>query len=57
VSDHEKHHTLRLRYFLFSNAVACGISFAQHHSILWALWHGFCGWIYIAYWATTKWGG
>lgn len=50
----EQHHTIRYRYALFGNSLAAGVSFAEHHSILWALWHGSCGWAYLAYWAVGK---
>ncbi len=35
----------------FGNALAIAISFYSNHSILWAIFHGVCGWFYVAYYA------
>lgn len=34
-------------------ALAVCISWSPHHSILWALLHGFFGWLYVIYFAIT----
>ena len=35
----------------FGCALAITISFTQWHSILWAIFHGLLGWIYVIYFA------
>ena len=30
--------------------IATYISWITNHSILWAIFHGFCGWFYVIYW-------
>jgi hypothetical protein len=38
------------RYFLiFGNALAIAVSFFYYQSIMLAIVHGLCGWLYIAY--------
>lgn len=32
-------------------ALAMIISWSLNHSILWAIWHGICGWLYVIYYA------
>lgn len=34
--------------------IAAIVSWSVNHSILWAIMHGFCGWLYIAYYLITK---
>ncbi len=29
--------------------VACIVSWSLNHSVIWALFHGFCGWFYLGY--------
>lgn len=38
----------------FGCALAMTISWSLHHSILWAVSHGLCGWVYIIYFAMTR---
>ena len=38
----------------FGSALAIAISWSVHHSILWAIVHGFLSWLYIAYYAITR---
>ena len=33
----------------FGSALAMAISYANHHSILWAIIHGIFGWLYVIY--------
>ena len=33
----------------FGSALAITISWSQWHSILWAVLHGVCSWLYVAY--------
>lgn len=35
----------------FGNTLAIAISFFYNQSILWAIFHGLCGWFYVAYFA------
>lgn len=35
-------------------AIAVAVSWSLHHSLLWALFHGFCGWFYVIYFAVTR---
>lgn len=35
----------------FGCCLAIVISWGLNHSILWAMWHGFCSWIYVLYYA------
>lgn len=30
-------------------AIAVAISWSVNHGIWWAIWHGFCSWIYVIY--------
>jgi hypothetical protein len=38
----------------FGSALAIAISWSNHHSILWAIFQGFLGWIYVIYYAVTR---
>ena len=38
----------------FGCAMAITISWSIHHSILWAMLHGFFGWFYVLYYAVTR---
>ena len=36
------------------SALAIAISWSTHHSILWAIVHGFFSWLYVIYFALTR---
>jgi len=38
----------------FGTALAIAISWSLHKSILWAIVHGFFGWLYVIYYALTR---
>ncbi|MBI1808331.1 MAG: hypothetical protein HYR75_00415 [Gemmatimonadetes bacterium] len=38
----------------FGSALAIAISWSLHHSILWAIVHGFFSWFYVIYYAVTR---
>ncbi len=38
----------------FGSALAIAISWSTHHSILWAIVHGVCSWLYVIYFAVTR---
>ncbi len=38
----------------FGSALAIAISWGEHHSILWAIVHGFLSWLYVIYFAITR---
>ena len=38
----------------FGCALAMAISFSVNKSILWAILHGVCSWIYVAYYAIVR---
>ena len=38
----------------FGSALAITISWSLHHSILWAIVHGFLSWLYIIWYAITR---
>lgn len=38
----------------FGTALAIAISWSLHTSILWAIIHGFFGWLYVIYFAITR---
>jgi hypothetical protein len=38
----------------FGSALAITISWSVHHSILWAIVHGFLSWLYVVYFALTR---
>jgi len=38
----------------FGSALAITISGSLHQSILWAIVHGFFGWLYVIYYAVTR---
>jgi len=39
------------------SAIAVAVSWSLHKSILWAIVHGFLGWIYVIYYVLTRPGG
>lgn len=39
------------------SAIAVAVSWSLHKSLLWAVVHGFLGWIYVIYYALTRPGG
>ncbi|MFN8580922.1 MAG: hypothetical protein U0163_08120 [Gemmatimonadaceae bacterium] len=36
------------------SALAITISWSMHHSILWAILHGFLSWVYVIYYVLTR---
>ena len=38
----------------FGSALAIAMSWSTHHSILWAIIHGFFSWFYVLYYARTR---
>jgi hypothetical protein len=38
----------------FGSALAITISWSLHQSLLWAVIHGFFGWLYVIYYAVTR---
>ena len=38
----------------FGTALAIAISYSTHHSIFWAIVHGFFSWLYVVYFAVTR---
>ena len=38
----------------FGSALAIAISWSQHHSIVWAVIHGFFSWLYVIYYALIR---
>jgi hypothetical protein len=38
----------------FGSALAVAISWSQHESIVWAIIHGFCSWLYVIYFALLR---
>ena len=38
----------------FGSALAIAISWSVHHSILWAIVHGFLSWFYVIWYALTR---
>ena len=38
----------------FGSALAIAISWSTHHSIIWAIIHGFLSWLYVIYYALTR---
>lgn len=38
----------------FGCALAIAISFSTHKSIIWAILHGICSWLYVIYFAITR---
>jgi hypothetical protein len=38
----------------FGSALAIAISFTTHKSVLWAIIHGFLGWLYVFYFVLTR---
>jgi len=39
------------------SAIAVAVSWSLHKSIIWAIVHGFFGWLYVIYYALTRPGG
>lgn len=39
------------------SALAVAVSWSLHKSLLWAIIHGFFGWLYVIYYALTRPGG
>ncbi len=38
----------------FGSALAIAISWSTHKSIIWAILHGLCTWVYVVYYALTR---
>jgi hypothetical protein len=38
----------------FGSALAIAISWSTHHSIIWAMIHGFFSWLYVIYFAIMR---
>lgn len=38
----------------FGSALAIAISWSEHHSIIWAVVHGFLSWLYVAWYGLTR---
>jgi hypothetical protein len=38
----------------FGSALAIAISWSVHHSIIWAIIHGFLSWIYVVWYSVTR---
>jgi hypothetical protein len=38
----------------FGSALAIAISWSVHHSIVWAIIHGFLSWVYVVWYALTR---
>jgi hypothetical protein len=38
----------------FGTALAMAISFDTHRSVLWAIVHGVCSWLYVFYYLVTR---
>ncbi|HEY7897577.1 MAG TPA: hypothetical protein VIC03_04135 [Gemmatimonadaceae bacterium] len=38
----------------FGSALAIAISWSEHHSIIWAIIHGFLSWLYVAWYAVMR---
>jgi hypothetical protein len=38
----------------FGSALAIAISWSEHHSIIWAIIHGFLSWIYVIWFAVFR---
>lgn len=38
----------------FGSALAMTISWSLHHSLLWAILHGLCSWLYVIYYWWTR---
>jgi len=39
------------------SAIAVAVSWSLHKSIIWAIVHGFLGWLYVIYYVLTRPGG
>lgn len=40
--------------FSLGTVIAVALSWSANHSILWAIIHGFCSWLYVIYYALFK---
>lgn len=38
----------------FGSALAIAISWSQHESVIWAIIHGFLGWLYVIYYVLIR---
>jgi hypothetical protein len=38
----------------FGSALAITISWSHWHSVVWAILHGVCGWLYVIYYVLTR---
>jgi hypothetical protein len=38
----------------FGSALAIAISWTKNQSVLWAIFHGFCSWLYVIYHVLTR---
>jgi hypothetical protein len=38
----------------FGTALAIAISWTKNQSVLWAIFHGFCSWLYVIYHVLTR---
>jgi hypothetical protein len=38
----------------FGCALAIAVSYSEHHSLIWAMLHGVCSWLYVIYFAVTR---
>ncbi len=47
-------HTVTSSGVGFGSALAITISWSQWHSILWAILHGICSWLYVVYFWWTR---
>lgn len=39
--------------FSFGSALAICISWSVNHSVVWAVLHGICSWLYVIYWCVA----
>jgi hypothetical protein len=40
--------------FSLGTVIAVALSWSANHSILWAIFHGFCSWLYVIYYVLFK---
>lgn len=40
--------------FSLGTVIAVALSWSANHSILWAIFHGFCSWLYVIYYFLFK---
>lgn len=55
VIHHHHHH--RRTGFGIGALIAVILSWITNHSILWAIFHAFCGWIYVIFWMFVHYKG